>query len=162
MASAQEIIEALGLEPHPAEGGYFVETYRAAEMVATPWGERSAGTAIYYLLAPGTFSAMHRLRHDEIFHFYAGDPVEQLLLHPEGHVELRVIGPDVAAGMLPQSVVPREVWQGAALAPGGSWALLGTTMAPGFDFEDFEIGLAADLVAEFPDWADRIRALTRA
>jgi uncharacterized protein len=118
-------------------------------------------TAIYYLLTPETFSALHRLRSDEVFHFYLGDPVEMLQLLPGGEGRLHVLGTDLAAGMRPQVVVPRDVWQGARLLPGGSLALLGTTVAPGFDPADCESGKRDALVAAYPDFRERIVALTR-
>ncbi len=161
---AAAIIEALGLVPHPKEGGYFRETYRAAESLAAPGaryhGVRAVSTAIYYLLTPTTFSALHRLASDEVFHFYAGDPVEQLRLHPDGRGEIVTIGNNLLAGMRPQTVVPRGVWQGARLVPGGRYALLGCTVAPGFDYADYEGGQRAPLAAAYPHFAQRIATLT--
>lgn len=167
-AEAAAIIARLGLVPHPREGGYFRETYRAGEAVAADAlagryaGARALSTAIYYLLTPATFSALHRLASDEVFHFYAGDPVEQLRLHPDGRGEIAVIGNDLAAGMRPQAVVPRGVWQGACLAPGGRYALLGCTVAPGFDDADYEVGDGAALAAAYPAFAARIATLAAA
>ncbi len=163
---AAAIIATLGLVPHPKEGGWFRETYRAGDAhsaqalggrYAAP---RSASTAIYYLLTPTTFSALHRLASDEVFHFYAGDPVEQLQLHPEGRGEIVTIGNNLAAGHRPQVVVPRDVWQGARLAPGGRYALLGCTVAPGFDYADYESGGRAALADRYPHFAQRIAILT--
>lgn len=165
-AEAAAIIRALGLAPHPKEGGYFRETYRAAEALphgAIPrrhGGPRAASTAIYYLLTPTTCSALHRLASDEVFHFYAGDPVEQLRLYPEGRGEVVTIGNNLAAGMRPQTVVPRGVWQGAKLAAGGRYALLGCTVAPGFEYADYEAGARAPLAAAYPDFAVQIATLT--
>jgi hypothetical protein len=167
-AGAEAIIARLGLAPHPREGGWFRETYRAAETLAAPalaaryGGARAVATAIYYLLTPNTCSALHRLASDEIFHFYAGDPVEQLQLHPDGRGAVVTIGVDLAAGMRPQVVVPRGVWQGARLAAGGRYALLGCTVAPGFDYADYEAGARALLAAAYPDFASWIEALTPA
>ncbi len=156
---AEELIAALDLKPLPVEGGYYRETYRSE--VRLPDG-RSASTAIFYLLTPDTFSALHRLPCDEVYHFYLGDPVELLLLDPRtGRGSVVTAGPDVLAGQSPQVVVPRGVWQGSALRPGGRVALLGTTVAPGFEFADYEAGDQAALTAAFPDFADRIRRLTR-
>lgn len=153
--TAADAIRLLGLEPHPAEGGFFRETYRADE------GEtRAISTAIYYLLTPETLSALHRLASDEVFHHYAGDPVEQLHLYPDGTTARIVIGSDLAAGQRPQVVVPRGVWQGARLVAGGRWALMGCTVAPGFDFADYEHGERAALIAGWPGEADMIAALT--
>ncbi|MBB4284888.1 cupin domain-containing protein [Roseospira goensis] len=165
--TAEAVIRHLGLQPHPAEGGYFRETYRAPEAVAgaalpTRYAgmDRCVSTAIYYLLTPETLSAMHRLASDEVFHFYAGDPVQQLHLHPGGRAETVTLGADVFAGQRPLVVVPQGVWQGARLCPGGRWALLGCTVAPGFEFADYEHGDRAGLVAGWPDAADLIAALT--
>ena len=103
-------------------------------------GPRRAGTAIYYLLEPGTFSEMHKLKSDELFHFYAGDPVEQIQLFGSGAGERILLGSDLAAGQRPQVVVRRGVWQGARLVEGGAWALLGCTVTPGFEYADYEEG----------------------
>ena len=165
--TADEIRALLSLEPLPVEGGLYVESWRSDETIgasALPsryGGPRALGTAIYYLLEAGTFSAMHRLRSDEVFHFYLGDPVEALLLGPGRTGREVTLGTDLAAGMRPQLVVPRGAWQGFSLKSSGAWALLGTTVAPGFDPADFEHGERASLLAAFPDHAARIRALTR-
>lgn len=164
--TANDIIRFLGLTPHP-EGGHYAETYRSPESIAAGHlpprygADRAFGTAIYYLLTPGTFSAMHRLASDEIFHFYLGDPVEMLNLHPDGTSRLLVLGKDLSEGMIPQAAVQSGVWQGARLVPGGAYALLGTTVAPGFDFADFELGERASLAGLYPAHAPLITALTR-
>jgi predicted cupin superfamily sugar epimerase len=103
-------------------------------------------------------SKLHRLRSDEIFHFYAGDPVEMLLLR-DGSGEVVTLGADLAHEMRPQVIVPRGVWQGCRLRPGGLWALMGTTVSPGFAYEDFEMGSSAELAALHPAHADLIRTL---
>jgi predicted cupin superfamily sugar epimerase len=122
---------------------------------------RRTGTAIFYLLEPGTFSEMHCLRSDEIFHFYAGDPVEMLQLHPDGAGETILIGNDLLAGHRPQVVVERDIWQGSRLVAGGAWALLGCTVSPGFEYEDYESGHRESLCAGWPAHASLIAALTR-
>lgn len=155
--TAERLIAALGLKPLPVEGGYFRETYRSA----AHHGDRSLATAIYYLLTPETFSALHRLPGEEMYHFYLGDPVELLALGPEGG-RVTVLGSDVLAGQVPQLVVPGGVWQGSRLVPGGEFALMGTTMAPGFDFADYEPGHGARLAASYPAFIERIRGLTHA
>lgn len=166
MLTAQQVIDRLQLLPHP-EGGYFRETYRASlrhmehALPSEYGGERSAATAIYYLLTPDTFSALHRVKSDELFHFYAGDPVEMLQLSPDGNAKTLLIGSDLAHDLSPQVVVPGGVWQGCRLVAGGRWALLGCTVSPGFDFADFEIALRSALLAEWPDQAEIITALTR-
>lgn len=165
-----ELIERLGLRPLPVEGGHFLQTWVAEENVpagALPgrYGrDKPLGTAIYYLLSdePDSFSALHRLPTDEVYHFYLGDPVQMLLLHPGGRAEQPLLGPDLRAGQHVQLVAPRDAWQGLRLAAGGSWALLGTTMAPGFDPQDFELGERGVLAASWPEQAALIERLTRA
>jgi predicted cupin superfamily sugar epimerase len=152
-------IERLGLAPHP-EGGWFAETWRSPLRVRTPAGERSAGTAIHYLITPDSFSALHRVASDEVFHFYLGDPVELLQIDGAGRVERSVLGTDLGAGMWPQAVVPAGAWQGSRLVEGGAFALLGATVAPGFEYADFELGRRADLLARFPHLAREIERLT--
>lgn len=166
MASADDLIRLLGLQPHPKEGGFFRETYRAAESIpaeALPARYRSArshATCIYYLLTPGTFSALHLLQSDEIFHFYLGDPVRMLQLGPDGSGRTIVLGPDLFAGQQVQVVVPRGVWQGSVLEPGGAFALLGCTVAPGFEYVDYEHGRREELRRAYPQFADWIERLT--
>lgn len=167
MDTVEQIKRRLNLQPHRAEGGYFVETYRSEEVLpqnALPGryrDERSLGTAIYYLLTRESFSAMHRLQSDEVFHFYLGDPVEMLLLPPGDPGRIVTLGSDLLHGMEPQMVVPRGTWQGLRLSPGGQYALLGTTVAPGFEFADFEIGERESLVRAYPHFQAMIKALTR-
>ncbi|MEL6584084.1 MAG: cupin domain-containing protein [Pseudomonadota bacterium] len=137
MPSAAQIVEALGLAPHP-EGGYYRETWRAE---ATE-GERATGTAIYYLLDAGSFSHWHRVDADEIWHWYAGAPLV-LSLSPNGHdASAHHLGPEIMAGQMPQIVVPAGHWQSATSL--GEWTLVGCTVSPGFEFSGFEM-------AE-PDW----------
>jgi predicted cupin superfamily sugar epimerase len=152
---ADDLIRRLGLVPH-FEGGFYKETYRSPQMRAG----RSLATAIYYLLTPETCSRMHRLTSDEVFHFYAGDPVEMLQLTSGAGGRKLVLGPDVAGGQVPQLVVPAGVWQGSRLVAGGAYALLGATVSPGFDRADFTAGERAALFAEFPEHAPDIERLT--
>lgn len=166
MTTADDIIAKLGLQPHPREGGYFRETYRSADYFAKDQlperypNERSASTAIFYLLTPQTFSAIHKLNTDEIFHFYGGSPVRMLQLHPNGSGEEIVIGPDVLNGQQPQVIVPRDVWQGSFLDLGGEYCLLGCTVAPGFDYADYEDGDRETLIGTYPKFEELIRRLT--
>jgi len=166
MVDVEYIKQKLRLEPLPMEGGHFRETYRSrtqlkSECLPGMYGsERSLSTGIYYLLTPETFSALHRLPGDEIFHFYLGDPVEMLQLHPGGRTSRFMLGTDLEAGMHPQVCVPGGTWQGARLLNGGRVALLGTTMAPGFEFSDFIAGNRAELIEHYPDAAELIIALT--
>ncbi len=170
MLSAGEVIEMLGLIPLPREGGYYAETYRsplALRPPALPQGypgdERPLFSAIYYLLSddPDSFSALHRLKGVEIYHFYLGDPVEMLLLEPDGSGHTVTLGQDLAAGQRVQYTVPAAVWQGSRLLPGGRYALMGTTMAPGYDPRDNEIGRREELTLRYPAWGEQIRRLTR-
>ena len=166
MLTAQDVINRLELAPLTIEGGYFRETYRAplrfvAEALPAKYdGGRNASTAIYYLLTPESFSAIHRVRSDEVFHFYAGDPVEMLQLSPDGESKVVAIGNDLDSGFEPQIVVPAGVWQGCRLKPGGRWALMGCTVAPGFDYADFEAATRLELLRDYPAHADLIAALT--
>ncbi len=167
MLTADEIIARLQLVPLTIEGGYFRETYRAplrlpaGSLPQDYGGDRNASTAIYYLLTPVTFSAIHIVRSDEVFHFYAGDPVEMLQLWPDGTSRVVILGNNLAAGHEPQHVVPAGVWQGCRLVTGGKWALLGCTVAPGFDYADFKLGDPAKLTALHPKYAEMIRGLTK-
>ena len=159
--TAEEIKALLKLGPHPLEGGFYRRTYTSAVSVALLRGVRPYGTAIYYLLEEGTFSEMHLLASDEIFHFYLGDPVEMLQLLPDGGSVLMTLGPDLAAGQHVQLVVPAGVWQGTRLVDGGKVALLGCTVTPGFDFADYRSGKYEELKLNWPHEAQRIRKLTR-
>jgi hypothetical protein len=174
--TAEEVKRLLGLTPHPREGGWFVRTYESEELVSAEFfsdgrydGPRRTGTAIYYLLEPGTFSEMHVLASDEIFHHYAGDAVEMLQLHPDGSSRLVLLGKNLPAGERPQVIVPRGVWQGSRLLASAQqqtadtvgWALLGCTVSPGFEFADYRSALRAELIARWPDEAEMITALTR-
>jgi len=165
--TADEIKQLLQLEPLRVEGGFFRETYRSRWNVAEEYlpegtrGSRSIGTGIYFMLTAETFSALHRMPGTEIFHFYLGDPVVMLQLQPDGKSQTITLGPDVAAGQRPQVVVRGHVWQGSRLAPGGKWALMGTTMSPGFDYADFELGNREQLITQYPEAEERIRRYTR-
>ena len=169
MITAEEIIGVLKLRPLPVEGGLYRQTYVAseeigAEALAIRYGRtKSLCTAIYYLLTdqPQSFSALHRLPTDEVYHFYLGDPVEMLLLHPEGRSEVIVLGQDLLAGQFVQHVVPAGVWMGSRVFEGGQFALLGTTMAPGYDDLDYEGGNAEELERQYPERASLIRQLSR-
>jgi predicted cupin superfamily sugar epimerase len=162
MPTAAELISLLQLQPHPKEGGFFRETYRSADRLAMERypSQRSASTAIYYLLTPTTISALHKLDTDEVFHFYLGSAVRMLQLGPGRVGREIVLGPDLTAAQHVQVVVPRGVWQGSILEPGGSFALLGCTVAPGFEYEDYEHGKRAELIEQFPAHEAMIRRLT--
>ncbi len=171
-AAVRRIIERFGLAPHP-EGGFYREVYRADLALVhrgIPEGsesrERSASTAIYFLLPEGEISAFHRVRWtDEVWHLYAGGPLELHLIHGDAGYETRVLsgdpegsGPDDG----PMAVVEAGCWQAARPAPGAGYAFGGCTVAPGFDFADFELPTADELVAAFPEHEAMIRQLARA
>ena len=149
--TAAELARDLSLVPHP-EGGFYRETYRSPLMVPTPRGPRAASTAILFLLTAESFSALHRIASDELWHFHAGDTLEIV----------RLGAPSILlGGGRPQAMVPAGEWFGARLAPGGAWALCGCTVAPGFDFADFEMGERAALTRNFPSEAALIAEMTR-
>lgn len=164
--NAAEVVRLLGLVPLEPEGGYFRRTYTAKHVLTSRClpagfsGPHPLATAIYYLLTPDTCSRLHRLRGDEIWHFYLGDPVTLVLLYPDGAGETITLGHDLAAGQQVQAVVPAGTWQGAVLRPGGRFALMGTTNAPGFDPADFELGRRQTLLGTHPEWRAWIERLT--
>ena len=133
----EKLKRMLDLKPLPSEGGFYRNPIgprsdcRASAFPSVTAASEVFGTAIYFLLTPDTFSAMHRLASDEVYHFYLGDPVELLCLREDGSGEIFTIGTDPDAGMRPQIAVPRGTWQGSRLRPGGRFALLGTTVTPG-------------------------------
>lgn len=162
--TAQELIKLYNLEPHP-EGGYFRETYRAEGTIEKDGlpkkfkGARNYSTAIYFLLPEGAKSKFHRLQSDEVFHFYLGGPLTVVQIAPDGKVLKTVMGPDVGAGQKLQHVVPAGHWFGAYPNPGASFSFIGTTVAPGFDFQDFELGRRAELLKQFPQAREVIERL---
>ena len=166
---AERLQDLFGLRPLPEEGGFYAETYRSAEVVGIEclpgrYGEaRPFGTAILYLYrsAPESFSALHTLPTDEVYHFYLGDAVEMLLLYQHGKSERVILGQDVFKGQRVQTVVPRGVWQGSHLLQGGKFALVGTTMAPGWVNSDYTGADRDALIRQYPDQAPLIRRLTR-
>src|SRR5688572_28148096 len=153
-----ELVRALGLRPHP-EGGFYKETYRAQARVETPRGSRSAGTAIYYLLPRGEFAAWHQVASDEVWHFYEGGPLTLYLLSAQG-LETRTLGREVLRGEQPQVLVPAGVLQAAV--PRGDYTLAGCTVAPGFDFVDWEMPSLDTLLARYPEHAELFRQFTSA
>jgi predicted cupin superfamily sugar epimerase len=192
MTTAQQIIEFFGMRPLPNEGGFYIETYRCREKLvlseacpersrkvegiaqaglpARYTGDRNLCTAIFYLLTPDTFSALHRVKSDEIFHFYLGDAVTMLQLHPDGSSEVTILGQDIFNGHHVQVIVPQGTWQGCFLNPrcclatarrGGRFALMGTTVSPGFEFADFEPANREKLLEQYPTQRDLIIRLTR-
>jgi hypothetical protein len=155
MKDAQHWIDALALRRHP-EGGYFRETYRATFAVTTPSGQRAASTAIYFLLSAGEISKLHRIRSDEVWHHYDGGTLMIQALEPGGqHVSMTLSGDG------PQAVVPAGWWFGATVVA-GDFVLAGCTVAPGFDFADFEMANCETLIARYPQHRALIERLTDA
>lgn len=163
--TARHYIQSLNLQPHP-EGGYFAETYRSAESIpsgALPGrfsGMRAFGTAIYFLLERHHFSALHRILADEIWHFYAGGPLQVFVINPDATLTIVRLGNEPAKGEVFQAVVPAGCWFGAKSAEGTDFSLVGCTVAPGFNFADFEMGSRTALLAQFPQHRAVIEMLT--
>jgi len=166
MLTAERLIKLYNMKPLPGEGGYYAETYRAPESIGSPalpgryGSDRSISTAIFYLLTPDTRSLIHTVGSDEIYHFYLGDPVKLVLIHPSGTIKVIFLGQDVRAGQFVQAVVPAGIWQGSLLLEGGQFALMGVTVAPGFEFEDRNPGKRDELLEQYPQHRDIIVSLT--
>ena len=183
--SAADVIATFGLEPLPVEGGLYRRWYcasdvlradavstndtraddtRADDMPADDMrADKPAGTAIVAMITDEqqSFSALHQLKTDELWHFYVGDPLVLVLLEPGGTSRRVVLGHDIGVGQVPFAVAPRGCWFGADLAPGGSFAVFGCTMAPGFTPDDFRGGVLDELLAGWPHEADAIHRLHR-
>jgi hypothetical protein len=161
----KEIIQRLKLRPHP-EGGYFKETYRSKGEIDKNSlglefsGKRSYSTCIYFLLTSEKFSAFHRLRQDEIWHFYDGSPISLHIISPSGKYSNHLIGMNLENGQVPQFVVPGGSWFAAEIPENNQYSLIGCTVSPGFDFEDFELKSRAELTSMFPDHENIISRLT--
>ena len=173
LVDAKYWIERLGLEPHP-EGGYFRQTYKS-ELKITTWAllnsielqnipigrPRSASTAIYFLIEGENFSAFHRLKSDEVWHFYSGSPLVVHVIDTAGAYSAILLGSDAESGQVFQAVVPAGCWFASHVADWKGWALVGCTVAPGFEFEDFEMGKRDELVRAFPKHQEIVNRLTR-
>ncbi|WP_462252008.1 cupin domain-containing protein [Ekhidna sp.] len=166
MDNVADLIAKLDLEPHP-EGGYFKETYRSEEYISAEAlseeyvGSRNHSTCIYFLLTSDTFSAFHKINQDEIWHFYQGSPIQLHTISEEGNHEEFLIGSDLSEGQSPQLVVPGNHWFAAKVITPDSYALLGCTVAPGFDFQDFTLAVRKKLIELFPQHSDLITEFTR-
>lgn len=164
--TVKELIEKFDLLPHP-EGGYFKETYRAAETIpaaALPDrfpANRNFSTAIYFLLEAGNFSAFHKIRSDECWHFYAGAPLLVHMIHLNGELETVTLGNDINLGQCFQHIVPASCWFASEPAPGSAFSFVGCTVSPGFDFADFELAKAEDLIKIYPDHKSIISRMCR-
>lgn len=157
------LVTRLNMQPHP-EGGYYSETYRAVDQVrrASDDAVRASSTAIYYLLSDGAWSTWHRIASDEVWHFYAGSPLNVYVLGADGRLDIHKLGnPLTHEQCTYQAVVPAGCWFAAALETPDSYALAGCTVAPGFEFSEFELANTAELLAAYPQHAETIRRLAR-
>lgn len=166
MQNVQDIISSLELMPHP-EGGYYRETFRSETTISQKElgpaysGDRSTSTMIYFLLTADTFSAFHRILQDEAWHFYAGDAITLHTIDPSGKHIKHLIGADFAKGEVPQLMVKGGDWFAASISKPGGYALVGCTVSPGFDFQDFELADREKLSSQFPAHSDLIECYTR-
>jgi predicted cupin superfamily sugar epimerase len=164
--TAEWYIKHLELIPHP-EGGWFRETYRSADSIpgtSLPVrfsGDRSISTAIYFLLEKSDISALHRIKSDEMWHFYSGASLTVHMITPEGESQSFRLGAELHAGEVFQAIVPAGCWFGAEVTGEGEYALVGCTVSPGFDFKDFEMGDREQLLRAFPSHSAIIHRLTR-
>jgi uncharacterized protein len=162
----QQLIQQFGLQPHP-EGGWYKQTYKSSEIIvasALPErfkGDRVFSTAIYFLLEKKNFSAFHRIKSDECWHFYVGDPLLVYIINENGELETITLGKDLEKGHLFQYVVPANCWFASRPAAGSEYCFVGCTVAPGFDFADFEMANAKKLSEEFPKHKAIIHELCR-
>ena len=162
LLSNTDVIDKLQLEQLPLEGGYFRRSYENPYPIDLGKGyQQPLGTGIYFLLTTDSFSALHHLIEDELYHFYLGDPVELVEIDESGTLKKTILGPDLLTGQRVQYPVLRNQWHGSRLLPGGKWALLGTTMSPGFTWEDFKLGSKEDLIKSYPTHKQLITELTR-
>jgi uncharacterized protein len=165
-SNIDNLVKILKLEPHP-EGGYYKESYRSQGIIgfndptSNFSGERNYCTAIYYMLTTDTFSAFHRIKQDEIWHYYDGLPIQIHEIKSNGDYLITTLGREVVKGEQPQFVVPAGSWFGVSIVGDNGYALLGCTVAPGFDYTDFELADRANLISEFPHHAEIITRLTR-
>jgi predicted cupin superfamily sugar epimerase len=166
MPRIDDIIEQLGLQKHP-EGGYYNETYRSRGKIPKQalgpdfGGDRNYSTAIYFLLTSDNFSAFHRIRQDEIWHFYEGSPIRLHILDQNGKYEEVILGNDLGKMHHFQYVVQAGHWFASEVSEHDSYSLAGCTVSPGFDFEDFEMASGEQLVAKYPSQTELIKRLTR-
>jgi len=160
------IVEQLNMLPHP-EGGYFKETYRSKGVIpqeALPEdysGGRNYSTAIYFLLTSDNFAAFHRIKQDEIWHYYSGSSLYVHVISSEGEYTRHVVGMNLEKGELPQLVVPAGAWFASSVKNDNDYSFVGCTVAPGFDFDDFELAKRSELIQEFPMHAEVIEKWTR-
>lgn len=166
MNRAAYLVKVLNLQAHP-EGGFYREVYRSEERIpsralgADFGGDRNFATAIYFLLEKNNFSAFHKIKSDETWHFYEGDTLEVLEIRDNGELKITQVGNKVETGDVFQYTVRANTWFGSRVKKGGNYSLVGCTVAPGFDFRDFEMASRVELLGEFPGLASVIEEMTR-
>ena len=166
MLNARQLIQQYNLQPHP-EGGWYNETYKSSEQISATalpvrfGGARAFSTAIYFLLEQGNFSAFHRIKSDECWHFYTGDSLNIFILQPTGTLDIIELGSDINKGQLFQYVVPANCWFASRPSAASAFCFVGCTVAPGFDFADFEMADEVNLSSEFPQHQNIIKTLCR-
>lgn len=166
MSTVEQYIQLYSLLPHP-EGGWYKETYRSNESIPQSGlperfsGDRATSTAIYFLLEKGNFSCFHKIKSDECWHFYAGDPLEVFVILPDGTLTIIRLGSDINKGQVFQYVVPANCWFASRPAKGSAYSFVGCTVSPGFDFTDFELAQAELLINQFPQHTEIINQLCR-
>lgn len=166
MLLADHLIQQYNLQPHP-EGGWYKQTYKSKELVSSAAlperfkGDRTFSTAIYFLLEEGNFSSFHKIKSDECWHFYSGDPLNVYVIGDDGELKIITLGSNFDGGQTFQYVVPANCWFASRPAPGSSYCFVGCTVAPGFEFEDFELANPNELSQLYPKHAALIKELCR-
>lgn len=166
MSKAEQLINQYDLKPHP-EGGWYKQTYKSKELISSAAlpdrfdGDRTFSTAIYFLLERGNFSAFHKIKSDECWHFYAGDPLHVYVIDEKGSLQTIILGNDPGKGQTFQCVVPANCWFASRPAAISEYCFVGCTVAPGFEFDDFELANENELSAMYPQYTELIGQLTR-
>ena len=160
----QLLIDQFGLQPHP-EGGWYAESYKSKETIPNYGlpkrykGDRAFSTCIYFLLEKGNFSAFHKIQSDECWHFYSGDPMNVFVIRENGEIDVILVGNDITKGHVFQYVVPANCWFASRPAEGSEYCFVGCTVAPGFEFTDFELADAEQLSSQYPQHKELINSL---
>lgn len=166
MKKSKQWISSLNLKPHP-EGGYFKEVYRSDEIINNTsldtryLGIRSVSTSIYFLLDGNQFSAFHKIKSDELWHFYDGSAIKIYIISEDGNLVMKKLGIALEENEVPQIVISKNHWFAAEAIDKNSFSLVGCTVAPGFDFNDFELGKKKDLINKYPEHKEIIKKFTR-
>tara|TARA_B100000780_G_C20882431_1_gene351060 strand:+ start:91 stop:600 length:510 start_codon:yes stop_codon:yes gene_type:complete len=157
--TVESLVTKFNLQPHP-EGGFYAETYRGDTTVEASYGTRSSSTAIYFLITPGSVSRLHRIAADEVWHFYLGGPMTVVEISEDGNKKETILGQNIMANEKVQYTVKAGTWFGSYPCDASDFSFVGCTVAPGFDFQDFELASRTVLVKQFPQHKDAIERLT--